>query len=82
MIYKVRSIPEFEKELKKLVKKSPSLKDEYFQLVQELKSSPKTRMPLFKNCYKIRIAIKSKGKSGGGRVITHFAITEDTVFLL
>jgi mRNA-degrading endonuclease RelE of RelBE toxin-antitoxin system len=82
MIYKVRSIPEFEKELKKLVKKSPSLKDEYFQLVQELKSSPKTRMPLIKNCYKIRIAIKSKGKSGGGRVITHFAITEDTVFLL
>lgn len=84
MIYKVKSIPEFEKELKKLVKKYPSLKDEYFQLVQELKSSPKTGTPLIKNCYKIRIAIKSKGKgkSGGGRVITHFAITEDTVFLL
>jgi mRNA-degrading endonuclease RelE of RelBE toxin-antitoxin system len=38
----------------------------------------------FKNCCKIRISIKSKGKgkSGGARVITHLVITENTVFLL
>nr|WP_255353670.1 type II toxin-antitoxin system RelE/ParE family toxin [Pedobacter sp. R20-19] len=37
-----------------------------------------------KNCFKIRIAItsKGKGKSGGARVITNFIITESTVYLL
>lgn len=32
----------------------------------------------------MRVAIKSKGKrkSGGGRVITNFVVTSDTVFLL
>ncbi len=36
------------------------------------------------NCYKIRLAIKSKGKgkSGGARVITYFVVADDTVFLL
>nr|WP_235904297.1 type II toxin-antitoxin system RelE/ParE family toxin [Arcticibacter tournemirensis] len=36
------------------------------------------------NCFKIRIAIasKGKGKSGGARVITHVLIKEETVFLL
>ena len=40
--------------------------------------------PLGKNCYKIRLAIKSKaeGKSGGARVITHLHIVETTVILL
>ncbi|MCH7414130.1 hypothetical protein MM213_11575 [Belliella sp. R4-6] len=82
MSYKVKSIPEFEKELKKLVKKYPSLKDDFFQLVQDLKNKPDLGVPLYKNCFKIRISIKSKGKSGGGRVITHFAFSDDTVYLL
>src|SRR5690606_30918757 len=36
------------------------------------------------NCYKIRISIASKGqgKSGGARGITHFYVTEKSVFLL
>lgn len=36
------------------------------------------------SCYKIRIAIKSKGKgkSGGARVITHVQVFENNVFLL
>ncbi|MBS1496454.1 MAG: type II toxin-antitoxin system RelE/ParE family toxin, partial [Bacteroidetes bacterium] len=36
------------------------------------------------NCYKIRLAIasKGKGKSGGARVITNFVIAEETVFLI
>ena len=37
-----------------------------------------------KNCYKIRIAIasKGKGKSGGARIITNFIVTDSTVYLL
>ena len=36
------------------------------------------------NCFKIRLAISSKGrgKSGGARVITHIYIENETVFLL
>ena len=40
--------------------------------------------PLGNNCYKIRMAItsKGKGKSGGARVITFVQIIETTIFLL
>jgi len=36
------------------------------------------------HCFKIRIAIasKGKGKSGGARIITNIVVTESTVFLL
>jgi hypothetical protein len=36
------------------------------------------------NCFKIRIAIgsKGKGKSVGAKVITNFVIPEETVFLI
>jgi len=36
------------------------------------------------SCYKIRIAIKSKGKgkSGGARVIAHVQVVENNVYLL
>lgn len=84
MIYHVKTLPEFEKELKRLAKKYPSLKDDMLKLAKSLSQQPNQGTPLFKNCYKIRLAIKSKGKgkSGGGRVITHFAIKEDSVYLL
>lgn len=37
-----------------------------------------------KNCFKIRIAIESKGKgkSGGARIITNFVVSNKTVYLL
>jgi len=84
MIYKIKSIPEFEKELKKLVKKYPSLKSEYLKFIESLELNPAQGISIFKNCFKIRIAIKSKGKgkSGGARIITHFAVADDTVYLL
>jgi len=84
MSYSVKAIPKFEKNLKKLVKKYPSLKAEYISLIQTLKENPEQGTALGKNCYKIRLAIasKGKGKSGGARVITNFIIADDTVFLL
>ena len=35
-------------------------------------------------CYKIRLAIKSKGKgkSGGARVITHIVVSNEEIYLL
>lgn len=84
MIFQVKAIPEFEKEFKKLIKKYPSLKNELIALIESLETNPNQGVQIFKNCFKIRIPIKSKGKgkSGGGRVITHIAVTESTVFLL
>ena len=84
MSYKVISIPKFERELKRLAKKYPSLKVEYITLVQNLKADPEQGTPLGNDCYKIRIAIssKGKGKSGGGRVITYLEVIRSAVYLL
>ena len=84
MSYKVKSIAVFEKQAKRLIKKYASLKKELVELVQELKENPEHGTPIGKGCFKIRIAIasKGKGKSGGARVITNFVITDNTVYLL
>src|SRR5690625_409584 len=84
MSYSVVAIPKFRKNLKKLAKKYPSLKDDFMTLVKELESNPKQGTALGKNCYKIRLAIasKGKGKSGGARVITNLVVSETTVYLL
>ncbi|MFO8066439.1 MAG: type II toxin-antitoxin system RelE/ParE family toxin [Bacteroidales bacterium] len=74
----------FEKELKKLSKKHPSIKDDYKTLLDSLIKEPVQGQPLGKDCYKIRMAItsKGKGKSGGSRVITCVKIIAESVFLL
>ena len=84
MSYRVKIIPKFDKELKRLAKKYPSLKNEFFELIQALKQQPLQGTSIGNNCYKIRLAIasKGKGKSGGARVITYLQITDTTVFLL
>ena len=84
MNYKVKTIPNFDKALKRLVKKYTSLKKEYIDLLDSLEITPTQGTNLGNNCYKIRIAIasKGKGKSGGARVITYVLVTDKTVFLL
>ena len=72
MSYNIYTTDFFDKELKKLAKKYPSIKDDYKVLIDSLKEVPKQGQPLGKDCYKIRLAItsKGKGKSGGCRIIT------------
>lgn len=84
MNYKVKFIPKFEKELKRLAKKYPSLKTDFSILLTSIKTDPAQGTSLGNECYKIRMAItsKGKGKSGGARVITCFKIIQGTVFLL
>jgi mRNA-degrading endonuclease RelE of RelBE toxin-antitoxin system len=84
MSYKVKTIVVFEKQAKRLIKRYSSLKVEILNLVQELKENPEQVTPIGKNCYKIRIAIASKGKvkSGGARIIANIVVTEATVYLL
>ncbi|MEO8787321.1 MAG: type II toxin-antitoxin system RelE/ParE family toxin [Chitinophagaceae bacterium] len=84
MNFKVLSIPPFDKQLKRLVKKFPSLKGEFAQLLESLEVNPLHGTSLGNSCYKIRISIasKGKGKSGGARLITNIIVEENTVFLI
>jgi mRNA-degrading endonuclease RelE of RelBE toxin-antitoxin system len=84
MNYKVRTIPTFDKQAKRLAKKYKSLKNDLSNLVKDLLDNPEQGVGLGQNCYKIRLSIKSKnkGKSGGARVITHIQIVDEEIFLL
>ncbi|SKB30457.1 RelE toxin of RelE / RelB toxin-antitoxin system [Alkalitalea saponilacus] len=66
------------------MKKFPSLKKEIQELIKGLKEEPGKGASIGHNCYKIRLAIasKGKGKSTGARVITHFVFKDDTVYLI
>jgi len=84
MSYSILLTQRFEKEFKRLVKKFPSLKKEFSTLIAKLVSNPRTGSPLGHNCYKIRLAItsKGKGKRGGARVISYIYIDTETIYLL
>lgn len=84
MNYKILATVRFEKEIKRLVKKYPSLKNEFAQLISKISINPEAGTFIGNNCYKIRLAIgsKGKGKSGGARVITYLYIETKTVYLL
>ena len=73
----------FRKEAKRLIKKYPSLKGELVELEDQLNQNPRSGTSLGNNSFKIRLALKSKGKgkSGGARVITYF-LSENRIYLL
>lgn len=84
MSFNIIPTPPFEKELKQLAKKHPSIKKDIISLAEELQKEPRLGTPLGNDCYKIRMAISSKGrgKSGGARVITYVQIIKTNIFLL
>lgn len=84
MSYNVLATTFFERELKALAKKHRSLKKDLAELIEQLEQQPTTGTDLGNNCYKIRLAIasKGKGKSGGARIITHVKVTHTTVYLI
>jgi hypothetical protein len=72
------------KNLKKLVKKYPSLIEEIEELQTSLLQNPLQGVSLGNDYFKIRLAIasKNKGKSGGARIITCIKIIEENIYLL
>ena len=68
----------FEKEVRRLSKKYPSLKKDLERLQRELLDNPNAGSPLGSGIRKIRMAITSKGrgKSHGARVITVTIVAE------
>ena len=67
----ITSIPHFDKQVKALAKKYPSLKKDLTKLFDVIQDNPMAGTLLFDEVYKIRMSItsKGKGKSGGARVI-------------
>jgi mRNA-degrading endonuclease RelE of RelBE toxin-antitoxin system len=84
MNYSVLSVPPFDKQLKRLVKKYPSLKKEFAELIGSLQLHPDQGTAIGNHCYKIRLSMasKGKGKSGGARVITYLQVVHHAVYLL
>ena len=84
MSFDVIATEPFEKKLKRLAKKHKSLKTDLLDLANQLEENPTFGTPIGKECYKIRLAItsKGKGKSGGARIITYVRILNNTVFLM
>jgi mRNA-degrading endonuclease RelE of RelBE toxin-antitoxin system len=72
MSYKILLTNIFQKDLKRLFKKYPSLKSDLLHLIHSLELQPTQGTSLGNNLYKIRLSISStgKGKSGGARVIS------------
>lgn len=68
-----RYLAEFERLAKDLNKKYRSFKDDYDTFLSELERNPLGGESLGHHTYKYRMAIasKGKGKSGGARVITY-----------
>ncbi len=84
MSYKVRTIPYFDRQAKRLGRKFKSFKNDLSELFDSLETDPTQGVALGNDCYKIRVAIKSKGKgkSGGARVVNHVIAVKEDVYLL
>jgi mRNA-degrading endonuclease RelE of RelBE toxin-antitoxin system len=84
MSYKIISTHHFEKQLKRLAKKHQSMMVDMAKLGKQLEDTPNMGDKIIENCYKIRMAIasKGKGKRGGARLITYVYVAQESVFLL
>lgn len=84
MSYDVIATPDAVRDAKRLGKKYASFKVDLNALIDSLTTNPKQGESSGKDCYKVRLAIKSKnrGKSGGARVISCVKVVDETVYLL
>lgn len=74
----------FERELKRLAKRHRSMREDLRQLLADLQQNPRSGSPLGRDCYKVRMAIATKGhgKSSGARVITCVKFVGQRIYLL
>ncbi len=84
MSYNVIPTPTFKSQAKRLIKKFPSLKKELSALSEILSLTPDFGTALGNETFKIRLAVKSKGKgkSGGMRIITFKVNKNKEIYLL
>lgn len=84
MSFEITLTKSFRRNLKPLVKRFASIANDLEVLQEELLSNPQAGEALGRDCYKVRMRIRSKqtGKNGGARVITCVKIVGEQVFLL
>ena len=82
MSFKIVIADSFRRPGKRLGKKFASFKADFASFLDELAANPQSGEPLGRDCYKVRLAIAAKGKSGGARVMTCVKVVGETVFLL
>lgn len=84
MSYKIFVTNSFKRQVKRLAKKYPSLKSDLSRAMDSIAENPIQGKSLGKDCFKIRMAIssKGKGKSGGSRLISCVKIVNESVYLL
>lgn len=84
MSFEILATNPFERKLKRLAKKYKSLSADLSELYAHLAETPTMGDVLGNDCYKIRVAItsKGKGKRGGGRLITHVHVCKNIVYLI
>lgn len=70
--------------MKRLAKRHPSILADVETWGESLEEDPHQGTTIGRNCYKVRLAIRSKGKgkSGGARVITCVVAVREVVYLL
>lgn len=71
----------FKRRYGKLAKRHRSLEQDVLGLISSLEEDPLQGTPLGKDCFKIRLAITSKGsgKLGGARVITYVKLVKGKI---
>ena len=82
--YSIIPTPVFKKESKRLSKKYPSLRDDLANINKILEKFPEFGTKIGESVFKVRIAIKSKGKgkSGGARIVTYLINEKKEIYLL
>ena len=84
MSYSVIPTPFFKKQAKRLSRKYRSLKQELEDLAHSLSDNPAQGKHMGNNIFKVRLAVKSKGKgkSGGMRIISYLLSADMELYLL
>lgn len=84
MSYSIVVLPPFEREFRRLLRKYPSIKEDFILFIVELAKNPVQGVSIGKDCYKIRMAItsKHKGKRSGARIITCVKLLNSKVYLM
>ena len=75
MSYDIKTVPNYERRVRRLLKHYASLKSDLLDLMEQLSENPMMGVDLGRGFRKVRMKIRSKGKgkSGGARVITNTA---------
>ena len=81
---KLQPTRKFLRDAKYLNKKFPSFRSDLASKTADILDNPHEGESIGQSCYKVRMAItsKGKGKSGGSRLITCVKIERDTIYLL